>query len=363
MISQLIKTIVIFICIQHIYGGVSAQNSVIEFAESIHDFGQINESNGLVTHEFIFTNKGTSPLVIKDVKASCGCTTPSYTKDPIQPGKKGSIKAQFDPSNRPGVFDKTLTVTANSDPAMSFIKIQGFVIARVKTIVDLYPDTVGNLRMESRFLNVGNVTTKSPEVKEFKIYNEGNLPITFSNPIGLSSHLKFEITPKILPTKTAGTIKITYDAKAKNDFGNLFDNFILPTNDKKNPRKEISVVALVSEDFSSLSPEQKMNAPKVSLPKSTIDLGDVHAGDTVVTEFELINSGKSNLLIKKAKSTCSCISVEASVSILKPGETAKIKTRFNTTGRKGEEFKPIYIYTNDHTSPESVVNLKANVVK
>ena len=363
MISQLIKSIAFFICLQHFYSVVSGQNSEIEFTESVHDFGQIKESNGLVTHEFFFTNKGNMPLEIKDVKASCGCTTPSYTKDAIQPGKRGSIKAQFDPFNRPGVFDKTLTVTANSDPAMSFLKIKGFVIARIKTIVDLYPDTVGNLRMESRFLNVGSVTTKSPEVKEFKIYNEGTSAITFSSPIGLAPHLKFEITPKILPSKTAGTIKITYDAKSKNDFGNLFDNFILPTNDKKNPRKEISVVALVSDDFSSLSAEQRLNAPKISVPKNTIELGDVHAGDTIVSEFEIINTGKSNLIIKKAKSTCSCITVDASVSILKPGETAKVKTRFNTSGRKGEEFKPVYIYTNDYTNPETVVNLKANVEK
>ena len=65
-----------------------AQNSVIDFAESLHDFGQINEADGFVNYEFHFTNKGTTPLVIKDVQASCGCTTPSYTKEPIQPGKK-----------------------------------------------------------------------------------------------------------------------------------------------------------------------------------------------------------------------------------------------------------------------------------
>ncbi len=363
MISNFTKSILLFIFLSASVGNMLAQNSVLEFAESLHDFGQINEAEGPVTYEFNFTNKGTAPLVIKDVQASCGCTTPSYTKEPIQPGKRGSIKAQFDPTNRPGVFDKTLTVTANSDPAMSFLKIKGFVIARVKTIIDLYPDTVGSLRMESRFLNMGSITTKAPVVSEFKIYNEGNSPITFSAPIGLTAHLKFEILPKTLPAKTAGIIKITYDAKVKKDFGHLFDNFVLPTNDKKNPKKEISVVAVVSEDFSTLTTEQKLNAPKITLVSNSIELGEVKAGETIVKEFEIINTGKSDLMIKKVKGTCSCITAESSTTVVKPGETAKIKVSFNTTGRKGDEYKPVYIYTNDHTSPETVVNVKAKVVQ
>ena len=363
MTSNFIKSTLFVLLLQTFASLSMAQNSVIDFAESLHDFGQINEADGFVNYEFHFTNKGTAPLVIKDVQASCGCTTPSYTKEPIQPGKKGSIKAQFDPTNRPGVFDKTLTVTANSDPAMSFLKIKGFVIARVKTIIDLYPDTVGNLRMESRFLNMGSVSTKAPVTTEFKIYNEGNSPITFSTPIGLETHLKFDITPKTLPSKTAGIIKITYDGKLKKDFGHLFDNFVLPTNDKKNPKKEISVVAVVSEDFSTLTTEQKLNAPKITLPSKEIDLGEVKAGETIVKEFDIINTGKSDLMIKKVKGTCSCITAESSTTVAKPGETAKIKVSFNTTGRKGDEFKPVYIYTNDHTSPETVVNIKAKVMQ
>lgn len=269
-----------------------AQFGSIEFVESAHDFGQIKEEAGSVNHEFKFKNVGTSPLLIKEVKASCGCTTPTFTKDPIAPGKTGSIKAQYDPYNRPGVFDKTLTITSNSDPAMSFLKIKGFVIARVHTIEDDYPDTVGNLRMSSRFLNVGSISTKQVEVKEFKVYNDSKSSITFQEPMGLASHLKFEISPKTLPSKAYGTIKLTYDGQKKNDYGYVFDNFILPTNDVKNPRKEISVVAIVKEDFSNLTAEQKAQAPKATVLADTKEIGDVTAGEIKEIEFEIINTGK-----------------------------------------------------------------------
>lgn len=341
---------------------INAQFGAIEFVESVHDFGQVKEELGPVAYEFKFKNTGTAPLIIKDVQASCGCTTPTYTKDPVAPGKTGIIKAQYDPANRPGIFDKTLTITANTDPGMNFLKIKGFVIAKIKTIEDEYPDTVGNLRMTSRFLNVGSVSTKMPVIKEFKVYNESPNSLTFQAPISLAPHLKFEISPKILPSKSVATIKITYDGKLKNDFGYVFDNFILPTNDKKNPRKEISVVAIVSEDFSTLTPEQKATAPKATVTKDTQELGEITAGENKEIEFEIINTGKSDLIIKKIKSTCNCISATASATTAKVGEAIKIKAIFNTTGRKGKEYKNVYVYTNDYSNPEIVLNINANIV-
>jgi hypothetical protein len=84
----------------------SLKTSVIEFEKTTHDFGSVPES-GPITYEFKFTNKGKFPVTIGSVKASCGCTTPSWTKDPIMPGKSGTITAQYNTVNRPGAFTKT----------------------------------------------------------------------------------------------------------------------------------------------------------------------------------------------------------------------------------------------------------------
>lgn len=362
MKNHLKKTILTLFILYTSCISINAQYGTIEFVESVHDFGQVKEELGPVAYEFKFKNTGTAPLVIKDVQASCGCTTPTYTKDPVAPGKTGIIKAQYDPANRPGIFDKTLTITANTDPAMNFLKIKGFVIAKIKTIEDEYPDTVGNLRMTSRFLNLGSVSTKMPITKEFKVYNDGTNSLTFQNPVGLAPHLKFEINPKILTPKSIATIKITYDGKLKNDFGYVFDNFILPTNDKENPRKEISVVAIVSEDFSTLTPEQKATAPKATVSKNTQELGDIVAGENKEIEFEIINTGKSDLIIKKIKSTCNCITANSSATTAKVGEAIKIKVIFDTKGRKGQEYKNVYVYTNDYSNPEIVLNINAKIV-
>lgn len=96
----------------------------ISFEKSTHDFGKIKEADGKATYTFTFTNQGKEPLVINRVQASCGCTTPEWTKEPIAPGKKGTITATYNPTNRPGAFNKAITVhsSGSTDPVRLFIK-------------------------------------------------------------------------------------------------------------------------------------------------------------------------------------------------------------------------------------------------
>lgn len=89
--------------------------------KTTHDFGKIVQ-NKPVTYVFEFTNTGDSPLVITNAQGSCGCTVPSYPKEPIGPGEKGEIKVSFNAASM-GVFNKTVTITANTDkPATLTIK-------------------------------------------------------------------------------------------------------------------------------------------------------------------------------------------------------------------------------------------------
>lgn len=93
-----------------------------------YDFGTVKDGT-VVSHEYEFTNTGTEPLIISDAKASCGCTVPSWPKEPIQPGDKGSIKVQFDSKGKPGDQSKKVTITANTDPSPIFLTIKGKVEA------------------------------------------------------------------------------------------------------------------------------------------------------------------------------------------------------------------------------------------
>lgn len=105
-----------------------AQKPVISFDVKEHDFGKINEKDGSVTYVFNFTNKGNAPLVVSKVQASCGCTTPTWTKEPIEEGKKGAITVTYNTANRPGMFTKTITVYSNDALEQTVLIIKGEVI-------------------------------------------------------------------------------------------------------------------------------------------------------------------------------------------------------------------------------------------
>ena len=96
-----------------------------EWPETTHDFGEI-KYNQPVSYEFEFTNKGQAFLVISKVEASCGCTVTEYTKTPVPPNGKGMVKATYDAAN-PGVFNKSITVTANIEGGPEYLYIKGVV--------------------------------------------------------------------------------------------------------------------------------------------------------------------------------------------------------------------------------------------
>jgi len=97
-----------------------------KFKAESHDFGKIKEGVQ-ATHEFEFTNTGKGPLIISNVAASCGCTTPDWTREPIAPGKTGKIKAVYNSQGRPGQFTKQVTVTSNAEEATKVLTISGLV--------------------------------------------------------------------------------------------------------------------------------------------------------------------------------------------------------------------------------------------
>jgi hypothetical protein len=105
----------------------SARMPIIAFDTLYHDFGKIKEGD-VAEYEFKFTNKGKGGLIISDVKATCGCTTPYKPDDVIKPGASDAIKVAYDSDGRPGTFRKGVTVTSNTYPNTTKLTISGTVI-------------------------------------------------------------------------------------------------------------------------------------------------------------------------------------------------------------------------------------------
>ena len=98
----------------------------IEFGETAYDFGTVQEGE-VVEHVFKFTNTGEAPVILSQVSASCGCTTPEYTTDPVLPGKEGQIKVSFNSRGQRGTQQKIVTVSSNAENNVTTVQIKGVV--------------------------------------------------------------------------------------------------------------------------------------------------------------------------------------------------------------------------------------------
>lgn len=100
----------------------------INFESKEFDFGTIKEG-AIVKHTFKFTNTGKAPLLIQNAAASCGCTVPKWPKNAIGPGQSGEIEVQFDSKGKTGMQNKTVSITANTNPSLTTINIKTNVLA------------------------------------------------------------------------------------------------------------------------------------------------------------------------------------------------------------------------------------------
>lgn len=106
---------------------VSQKLPKITFAEKgIYDFGDLTEGD-TVEHSFTFVNTGQFPLIINNITASCGCTTPEWPREPVAPGAKSSIRVRFNSRGKVGQQNKTITVFANTDPSMTDLQFKALV--------------------------------------------------------------------------------------------------------------------------------------------------------------------------------------------------------------------------------------------
>ena len=118
-----IMTFMLFACITF---AAAQKQAEIKFDKVEYDFGTFSENEAIQETIFTFTNTGNAPLIINQAVASCGCTIPEYTKNPIMPGKKGQIKVTYNGKGKfPGHFKKSITVRTNGITEMTRLYIEG----------------------------------------------------------------------------------------------------------------------------------------------------------------------------------------------------------------------------------------------
>lgn len=339
-----------------VFGFIHAQNK-LSFENATHDFGQMTEDGGSAEYTFHFVNSGDVPVTITRVKASCGCTTPGWTKEAVMPGDSGFVKAKYNPKNRPGRFRKSLRLTTTDAASNQTLYISGFVEPTPKTPEEEYPVVVGNFRMQYKGLNMGKITTEKTFEKTFNIYNSSDTVETLNlEDMSIPSHIALAIDGGSLNPKTVGKLRVSYDPIMKKDYGYVSDN-IQFGNDG------ISVMAVIEEFFPEMSAEELDEAPKLQVSEATYDFGKVVSGTILEKEIELSNTGKEKLLFRAIKSNCDCVTYELKNKGIKKGKRQKLKVFFDTSEMRGNQYKSITIYSNDPVTPSRIITIKGSVTR
>ncbi len=341
------------------YGQTKAAQ--ISFENLIHDFGTIKEEGGTVTYKFEFVNTGGNPLIVTNVRPTCGCTSPDWTREPVPPGGKGFVAATFNPKGRPNAFNKYLYVDSNSETSNTKLTIKGVVTPKPKTIEDEYRYNFGDLRLKKNHLAFGNITNKETKENSVEVINTSDQDISLALD-RCPAHITVKFNPAVIKPGETGIITATYDASKKHDWGMVIDRAYLIINGVNDRSYSLVISANVTEDFSNLSEQELADAPKATVENNEVKFGTLKQSENFEHDFTLKNSGKSTLFIRKIKASCGCTAVQPEKMQIEPGESVNLHVIFNSAGKRGNQNKSVTIITNDPTRSSLVLYIKGEVL-
>jgi len=334
-----------------------------------HDFGTIGENDGYAEHIFNFTNTGNAPLVISRVQASCGCTRPEWTTEPVEPGKSGVIIVSYNPKGRLGPINKTATVYTNEENGYKRhrLTILGNVVDKPRDPVATYIDTVGGVGLQrNSFVYNHLMKTESNKLSMFvKNYNDKTVYLSFDN---LPDYITFKY-PDSLKADWPGELVINLDGvKTADKRGRFIENYTLTVKDSEGETlgsKAIPTTVNYLDDFTALSPLQKVSSGSLDIPNAMIDFGTVKkglfGGGNAKKQFTLVNKGKSDLILHSVSSDDARVHLpDLHGKTIKAGESLAVDITVKAKELTDSNIDTdIYIICNDPKGPVRMVKVDA----
>lgn len=344
---------------------VSAQKAVITFDEKTHDFGNIKEEDGKATYVFDFTNTGKSTLVIQRVQASCGCTTPEWTKTPVEPGKKGIITVTYNPAGRPGVFTKSISVSSNASNEMESLTIKGTVIPKSQAQSNDYPQRIKDLNIKSKTVQMNNVIKGKTQTRTIGIQNASNAPMSVVI-ADLPGYVKADVVPNVLKPNEEGKIDFTFDSQKITEWGPVNDDVYVILNGAKiySDEYKLNLYANVVEDFSKMTIEEKRKSPIMEIKSTNLEFGAIKKGNKVRGKVAVKNDGQNSLELRRIVNNNSEFKIMPAKMNIRGGVTGNLKIEIDTKNlNQGEYKKTFSVLTNDPSNSYVVYTINWTVIK
>jgi len=312
-----------------------------------------------VTGEFELTNTGKTPLSIRDVRTSCGCTTVDYPRRSIAPGEKFSVKATYD-AKQMGHFNKQIGLYPQTgQPVM--LTLQGVVVDEIRDFSGEYPFEMGQLGADKNYLEFDDVNRGDRPIQSIHIINRTS-EMAQPQVMHLPPYLRAEVSPTRLRPHHAGVVHLMLDSRALQDYGLTQTSVYLGfrPGDKIAAGKAIDVSAVLLPGFDQLSEAQIRQAPHIWLSTETLDLGAFGNKKKLKGEIILQNTGKTTLDIRNLQVFTTGIGVSLPKTKIAPGEKVRMKITAEARQLKAARSQPrVLMITNDPERPKVVIQIKA----
>lgn len=332
--------------------GQNSFSGVIEFDKTVHDFGDFLITAGKQTCSFTFKNISKDPIVIHDIITSCGCTDPQWPRQPILPGKEGQITVTFNNDLGPYPFDKSLTVYVSNINKPVMLRIRGNVLDKPRSLEDLFPIRIGSLGFRELPLEAGQIEQGAGRSETVEIANLSNRPLQVSF-ADLTPGLTLEIDPPTIPAKGKAQLRYTINTGKTN--GKLWGKNTFTANVLLNGQTQespIGINALIKENFSEYTKDQRKNGSLPQFQNSTATFGRIRSTETITLSYTCKNAGKAPLTIYKIDASAPGLEMEYPKQIA-PGESGTIRVRVTpeALAQQKDEEEALYILTVITNSP------------
>lgn len=329
------------------------------------DFGAFREEVGPVTCTFMAVNVGDEPAVVVDARANCGCTRPTYTREPVQPGDTLKVSVAYDPNGRPGRFRKQVKITTNAESPNDVLRISGTVIGSANTLQSRYPEAAGPYRLSNTVSPFGETTKGHVLAAAINIYNPTSdtiVPAITDKP----GYINVLFSPKTIPPGEQGTASLTAYTDRAEGWGLIEGEMtLLPNSARPQDAAKISTIMIVNEDFSKLTDAQRAEAPTATLSAETIDFGSIDASKGRASQtLKITNNGHSPLIIRQVTSPDKSLTLKLSTTKVKPGHSATLTVTVDPSAVGANEKivnSRVTIVANDPNAASQIVRVVGEI--
>lgn len=326
----------------------------IRWLTTDYDFGTWHEVQGKRSGRVQFINTGTDTVAIISVRPSCGCTGTDYTRAPIPPGDTAYVSFTYDPTRRPGRFEKTIKVYTTPGKQLQVITIRGTVVGAPESLVSDFPISAGPLRLSADTYDFGTSEQGKPRHAYLNAYNQGNDSISPIVTFPADGPLEAKIARRHVAPGESFTIGLYLSTRTLTPGAHSWPIRI--------SADTATINALVSIDLrpatSRLDSASIARAPRIHTPSAPVELTPRKPGEKVKFKFPIENQGLSTLNACRVYSRAEAAHVTRFPRTLKPGGKGFVEGYIDLAQVQGPAFGFIIeIITDDPLLPVATVRV------